>query len=70
MDGTIRITLHLRVMGAEDKGGIPFPEYLTQKLHDLLAGPGVQVAGWLVRQHDGRLSDDGAGDADALLLTA
>src|SRR5690606_15270101 len=32
------------------------------------AGRGVEVAGRLVREQDGRLADDGPGDRDALLL--
>ena len=38
--------------------------------HDLLARPGVQVAGRLVGHQERRVVDEGAGDGDALLLAA
>ena len=43
---------------------------LAQELEDLAAGLGVEVAGRLVREDDGRLRDQRAGDRDALLLAA
>jgi len=38
--------------------------------HDLPAGGLVEVAGRLVGEHDGRVSHQGSGDRDALLLAA
>ena len=37
---------------------------------DVLRGGGVEVAGGLVGEDQGRVGDDGAGDGDALLLPA
>ena len=44
--------------------------YFPQELHDLLAGLAVKGAGGFVRQHDGRIVDEGAGDGHALHLPA
>jgi hypothetical protein len=43
---------------------------LPQQLEDLAAGLGVEVAGRLVGEDDGRLRDESAGDRHALLLAA
>ena len=43
---------------------------LAQQLHHRAAGPGVEVAGRFVGQHDRGSVDDGAGDRDALALAA
>ena len=41
-----------------------------EDLHDLEAGPAVEVAGRLVGEQDRRLVEERAGDRDALLLAA
>ena len=41
-----------------------------QQVEDLVAGLAVEVAGRLVAEQQRRVGDDGAGDADALLLAA
>ena len=41
-----------------------------EQVQDLLAGPGIEVAGGLVGQEQGRVVDQGAGDGHALLLAA
>jgi hypothetical protein len=41
-----------------------------QQLEHVGAGPGVEVAGRLVGEDDGRFGDEGTGDGDALLLAA
>src|SRR3712207_8863865 len=46
-----------------------FP-YTTLFRSHLGARAGVEVAGRLVGEHDGRLGDERAGDGDALLLAA
>src|SRR5262249_48866895 len=43
---------------------------LLQTLHDLVAGPRVEVASRLVGEDHLRIVDQGAGDGDALLLAA
>ena len=40
------------------------------RVQDLVAGLAVEVAGRLVAKQDRGIGDDGAGDADALLLAA
>ena len=42
----------------------------AQQVHDGFAVGGIEVAGGLVRQQDGRLARQRPGDGDALLLTA
>ena len=41
-----------------------------QQIEDLVAGLAIEVAGRLVAEQQRRVGDDGAGDADALLLAA
>src|SRR5690606_36357366 len=54
----------------DDHDGVTLTVERLEKLHDLLARAGVQVAGRLVGQQDGRVIDQGAGDGDTLPLTA
>ena len=48
----------------------PCAMQFAQQVHDRFAVLRVEVSGRLVREQDGRLSADGAGHGDALLLTA
>ena len=43
---------------------------LVQELHDLGTHLGIQVTGGLVRQDDGGVADQGAGDSHPLALTS
>lgn len=43
---------------------------MTQEHQDLHAGPGVQVAGGLIGEDDGRSPDQGPSTGDALLLSS
>ena len=43
---------------------------LVKELDDRGPGDRIEVAGRLVRQEQGRIPDDGAGDGDALTLSA
>ncbi len=45
-------------------------EELSEEPKNLLSGVGVQISRRLVRQHDCRVVDQGAGDCHALLLAA
>ena len=56
-------------VGDHDDGDARVVEFLEQP-HDLDAGAGVEIAGGLVGQDEFRLVDQGAGDGDALLLSA
>ena len=47
-----------------------FPGDRGKDLHDRLAVLPIQCGGWLVRQDDRRISDDGTSDRDALLFAA
>ena len=49
---------------------LPLGVELVEERHDLVAGLGVEVAGGFVGEDDGGLVDEGAGDGDALTLTA
>ncbi len=55
---------------SDEDDSVAFPVKLVEQRHDLDAGFGVEVAGRLVGQDDGRIIDKGAGDGDALALTA
>src|SRR5690606_40346945 len=62
--GCVRI-----VRDHDDRLALLFVQRL-QQLEDLIARLAVQVAGRLVAQQDRRVGDDGARDADTLLLAA
>src|SRR5437588_4584260 len=53
----------------DDDGGAPGHES-AQRGQQALAGLGVQACGGLVQQQDRRVTDQGAGDGDALALPA
>src|SRR5207245_745202 len=57
-----------RIVGHQDDGDPLVCVELPQEAHDLLAGPGVEVARRLVRQNQARAIDEGAGDGHPLLL--
>ena len=56
-------------MGDEDDGAA-LPVELLEELQHLLARPGVQRAGGLIRHDDRGMGGDGPGDGDPLLLAA
>src|SRR3990170_2340122 len=60
---------HLPVVGRHDHCGADAVDPV-QELHYPDAGVRVEVAGWFVGDEDRRLGDEGAGDADPLLLAA
>lgn len=60
---------HLGVVGDHDDGVAVAVEVLEEVGDDLLVG-GVEVSGGFVGEEDGRVVDEGASDADALLLSA
>ena len=60
---------HFGVVGDHDDGVALGVEAAEEVGDDALVG-GVEVAGGLVGEDDGGLVDEGAGDADALLLAA
>src|SRR3954454_5085766 len=58
------------VVRDHDHGRAVFLVQLFEDAHDLVAHGGIEITGRLVGEHDARLSDDGARDGNALLLTA
>ena len=61
---------HLHVMRRRDDRDAEFRLQVAEQGDDLLACVQVQIARRFVRQNDGRLVHEGAGDGDALLLAA
>ena len=57
-------------MRDDDNGDAVLAIELRQRLHDLVRGAGIEVAGRLVGQQQTGLIDQGACDCDALLLAA
>ena len=60
---------HLAVMRGDDHGR-PARVHLAKQIHDFERQVRIEIAGRLVRQHDLRIVDEGAGNGDALLLAA
>ena len=58
------------IVGDEDEGGAFAAVEVEQKVHDLGAVFGVEIAGGLVCEDDGRAEDEGTGEGDALLFAA
>ena len=54
----------------DDEDGVADGMQVIEEGHDLVAGLGVEVPGGLVGEDDGGVIDQGAGDGDALALSA
>ena len=54
----------------DDNDGVALLRELLEQRHDFLAGLGIEIAGRFVRQQDGRLVHQRAGDGHALALAA
>ena len=67
-DHTIADRGGLGVVGDHHDGLVERVDRLAQQPQHLRARGAVEVAGRLVREHDGRTGDEGAGDGDTLLL--
>jgi hypothetical protein len=65
-----RVGRHVGLVRDHQHGDAVLLVQAAQQFHDLLAALGVEVAGGLVGEQNGRLADDGAGDGHALLLPA
>lgn len=59
-----------RVVRHQQDGFLERPLQLIKQTHDFFGGAGIQIAGRLVGDDQGWVGDDGAGNADALLLPA
>ena len=57
-------------MGNEDDGLLQRLVQFAEQVEDLVGRLGVEIPGRLVGDNESRIGDDGAGDADALLLAA
>ena len=60
---------HAPVMGDEDDR-VAFAVKLVEDSQDFPAGLGIEVAGWLIGQDEGRLIDQGPGNGHPLTLAA
>jgi hypothetical protein len=70
MDDAIRKGQQPRVMRHDQHGVFAFPGDFGKYLHDRLAILAIECGGRFVGKNDGRISDNGPGDRDALLLAA
>ena len=61
MDAAGRLLRHLVIMG-DQHDGIALLMQLMKYFHDLLPGPGIQIAGGLIRQDQGGSGDNGPGE--------
>src|SRR3569833_3888415 len=68
MDDAMSVLGDVRLVRDEDDG-VALGLKLIEQAHDLDAGFGVKIAGWLVRKDDGRAVDEGASNGDTLALT-
>ncbi len=69
VDGALGVAREARVVRDHDDGGAGAVERVEQ-LHHGVAVLGIEVTRGLVGEEDGRGAGEGAGDGDALLLTA
>jgi hypothetical protein len=70
MNDPVREWQQTRIMCHNQHGVSAFPGDLGQQLHDRLAIRAIKCRRRLVRENDGRISDDGARDRDPLLFAA
>src|SRR5665647_3564959 len=68
-DDALRVQGHFLLVRDDDDGVAPVGKALEQR-HDFRAGLGIEISRRLVREQDGRLVDERAGDGDALALSA
>ena len=54
----------------DDHNGAPIAMELFEQGQDLIAGLAIERTGWLVRQDQGRIVDECAGNRDPLLLAS
>src|SRR5258706_9527413 len=69
MDAAVGVPGVARIVGHHADGRAGAVQF-AEEIHHRFAAAGVEVAGRLVREEDERLPGDGAGDGDALVLTA
>src|ERR1700690_2126696 len=69
MDGSVGGGGHVCIVGDQDDRPAESME-ASEEIQDLGARMAVEIAGRFVGQDQGGLGDDGAGDADSLLLPA
>ena len=58
------------VLVGDEDDGVALRMEFVEEAHDLVAGLRIEVSGRLVGEEDGRLVDEGAGNRDALALSA
>src|SRR5919197_3996166 len=69
VDGPVRVGRITRIVRNHTDGGATAVQ-LAEQLHHGLAVRRVEVSRWLVGERDEGIASDGAGNGDALLLTA
>src|ERR1700735_5815319 len=69
IDDTVSVLGNVMLVG-DQHDRISFTVQAIEQRTDLVSGLRIQVSGGVVRQHDGRLIDQGAGDGHALPLSA
>ena len=70
VDGGIAVGRGFRIVGDHQDGLAQPAVQIAQNVENRFGVLGVQIAGGLVGQENGRVVHDGAGDGDALLLAA
>ena len=60
----------IHIVGDLDGGGPKGGDLPTDEIINHVGGDGVQTRGWLIKKHNFRAGDNGAGQANALLHAA
>ena len=58
------------VMGYYHQSFLFLTDQSSQKLHDGFAVCCIEIAGWFIREHNGRIVNQGSCDSDPLLFTS
>ena len=66
----VTATGQVLIVGHDNEGPAVGTRHAEQQIDDGLAGVGIEVSGGFIREEDGGVVDEGAGDGDPLLLAA
>ena len=67
---TITARSQVLVMGYYDQSFLFLTDQSSQKLHDGFSVCCIEVAGWFISKHNGRIVNQGSGNSDPLLFTS
>ena len=70
LEHAIHILAHAQIVRDHDAGAVVLVDERREGLHHLEGALGVEAGGWFVREDQGGVVDQRAGDGDALLLSA